>query len=73
MQDARTIEDNVKGAALSKEAQRAQAVAALRREEAVLAQQASDIASQVRLWQCADYALCYLCFSGCTHVIVSSW
>jgi hypothetical protein len=47
LQDARTIEDKSKGAALSKEAQRAQAVAALRREEAVLAQQASDIASQV--------------------------
>ncbi|WIA15387.1 hypothetical protein OEZ85_002049 [Tetradesmus obliquus] len=49
--DARAIENkesSVKGGAMSKEAQRAQAVAALRREEAVLAQQASDIASQVR-------------------------
>ncbi|KAF6266460.1 hypothetical protein COO60DRAFT_454490 [Scenedesmus sp. NREL 46B-D3] len=48
LQDARSIEDTVKGAAVSKEAQRAQAVAALRREEAVLSQQASDITSQVR-------------------------
>jgi hypothetical protein len=47
LQDAKTIEVNVKGAAVSKEAQKAQAVAALRREEAVLAQQASDIAKQV--------------------------
>jgi cell fate (sporulation/competence/biofilm development) regulator YlbF (YheA/YmcA/DUF963 family) len=49
LQDARTIEDKSasKGPAMSKEAQKAQAVAALRREEAALAQQASDIASQV--------------------------
>lgn len=47
----------MKGGAMSKEAQRAQAVAALRREEAVLAQQASDIASQVR-GDCYDTRLC---------------
>lgn len=47
LQEARGIEESVKGAAMSKEAQRAQAVAALRREEAVLAQQAADIAGQV--------------------------
>jgi hypothetical protein len=62
VQDARSIEnkDSAKGPALSKEAQKAQAVAALRREEGVLAKQASDIASQViggifsRISQC-DY------------------
>lgn len=41
---------------MSKEAQRAQAVAALRREEAVLAQQAADIAAQVSWELCSTAA-----------------
>ncbi|KAF8056460.1 Mettl26 [Scenedesmus sp. PABB004] len=48
LQEARSIEESVKGAAGSKEAQRAQAVAALRREEGVLAAQASEINGQIR-------------------------
>jgi hypothetical protein len=38
----------VKGKAVSAEAKRAQAVASIRREEAVLAQQATELAGQVR-------------------------
>jgi hypothetical protein len=38
----------VKGKAVSAEAKRAQAVASIRREEAVLAQQANDLSGQVR-------------------------
>eukprot|EP00775_Hariotina_reticulata_P008625 gene8625-8806_t len=49
LKEARKLEESVKGAAMSADAQRAQAVAALRREEAVLAQQAAEIAGQVRV------------------------
>lgn len=47
MQEASALEQNVKGKAVSAEAKRAQAVASIRREEGVLAQQASELAGQV--------------------------
>jgi alkanesulfonate monooxygenase SsuD/methylene tetrahydromethanopterin reductase-like flavin-dependent oxidoreductase (luciferase family) len=48
LQEASALEQNVKGKVVSAEAKRAQAVASIRREEAVLAQQASELAGQVR-------------------------
>lgn len=48
LQEASALEQNVKGKAMSAEAKRAQAVASIRREEAVLTQQASELAGQVR-------------------------
>jgi len=47
LQEASALEQNVKGKAVSAEAKRAQAVASIRREEAVLAQQANELAGQV--------------------------
>lgn len=48
LQEASSLEQNVKGKAVSAESKRAQAVASIRREETVLAQQASELAGQVR-------------------------
>jgi hypothetical protein len=48
LQEASALEQNVKGKVVSAESKRAQAVASIRREETVLAQQASELAGQVR-------------------------
>lgn len=48
LQEASSLEQNVKGKAVSADTKRAQAVASIRREEGVLAQQASELAGQVR-------------------------
>lgn len=47
LQEASALEQNVQGKAVSAEAKRAQAVASIRREDAALAQQATDLAGQV--------------------------
>jgi hypothetical protein len=47
LQEASSLEQNVKGKAVSADTKRAQAVASIRREEGVLAQQASELAGQV--------------------------
>jgi DNA repair exonuclease SbcCD ATPase subunit len=63
LQEASSLEQNVKGKAVSAEAKRAQAVASIRREEAVLAQQASELAGQVRSKKHA----CCACSSWLVH------
>lgn len=57
-QEASALEQNVKGKAVSAEAKRAQAVASIRREEAVLSQQASELAGQVGTRPVCIFASC---------------